>query len=721
MVIMETRKDFSERFADKLEAEGWRGVFERVDFFEKDDFSPPIPYNPVRAIVEHDESRNTSSRGLIDGEYSASNRLRLILEGRDDDRWMTLAQAESLGYTIDPKTEGVKLEYWQFTEERSIFNDDGEPVLDADGNYLFEEVSLPCPKLSSFTVFNGEDVIGLEAYKTPQGGYSRENVAAFNDVLTSFGYELSESADEMFFGKKDDRFAYKLGEAPYVLGGDIVEKLGISDNAELCARLTGGLLEILLPMHDKYSYSQWDVGPQVDLIRKDHNAIYRAARDADKVVAWALNPELRQGIEKEFELKKVGSMQAMRQIRGSEFGSDYRPDVDIVEIKDRHYINVPFDEKDELKAVAEDAKFCAHIEHWWVHKDSDLSKVAKWESVVPVSGDLSKSPVVQEFTAECKKHGLIFGDNDPVADGFFHKVSIEGADILKTGAYRFTPSRRANGKIINSETGLKEDWVYTGPSVNPNELASLLLEAGKRKEQREQRFNAFTQNVAAEAKDIYANMTIPANLENCPYFVKENFLVGDVGYENEPRCNSDGALVLPIKNCHGKIESLVSIDNEKQTFLKGYRPEGGYHMVYGALITEGPDHPPSVIVKDFEQAVRIHHLSGSSVAVAFDHDNIAAVYSSVKDRYPSEPLVIAVDKAGDLERRLFEYNTEDVILENVPDLNAIFKENNPSKAWDIAGGYVQTTLEDFMAKQLRRIEGIKDVEKSRGQETGVGI
>ena len=40
---MESRKEFSERFADLIEQRGWRGLFER------DDFSSHTPYNPVGA------------------------------------------------------------------------------------------------------------------------------------------------------------------------------------------------------------------------------------------------------------------------------------------------------------------------------------------------------------------------------------------------------------------------------------------------------------------------------------------------------------------------------------------------------------------------------------------------------------------------------------------------------------------------------------------------
>ena len=742
------RKKFSESLANIIEERGWRGLFER------DNFTVHIPYNPVGHIAEHDKDDIAESKAIlvVEGEYSASNRLNLLVEGLDkgygDDRWMTRGQAESLGYTIDPKTEGVELEHWKFTERRpAIDNETHEPALDDEGKPVFKDYSLIHPELSTFTVFNGQDIIGLKSEKFPEGPDGTE---VYMDLITSLGFEITKDANNTYVQKDGKGARYQLGGASYPVGEAIVEKLGIRDDNNLCACLIGGLLESAISSYDKHTCYEPDSRPQADLMRKDHNAIYRAARDADKAVAWALNPELRQKIEREFELRKAGTLHSMNIHSNAfeHFGTDYPIDPNVVEIKDRHYVHVPYEERDELKAVAENAQYCFHGSAWWVPKDSDLSKVAKWESAVSPSEDLSKSPVVQEFVAACKKQGLILGEDDVVMDGEFHKVSVEGSDLINTGAYR--ASLRADmppfGSIVNSETGVKEEWAYSGRSVHPNDIAALSVEADKRKDEHHQKFNAFTELVATESKSFYVkdldesrsgslryNHFKAADQENCPYLAKENLTlptaeikVDDYGLPNVPHCGSDGELVLDVRNSHGKVESLVRIDTEKQSFQRDYLPEGAYHLVAGDKEQDGR---PDVIVKDFAQAVRIHNASGLSVAVAFDDDNLAPVFSSVFQRHGGDiPLVVAVDKAGDLEQVINDvhlYRTEfvagNVVVENMPDLNAMFKDKGAEAVVDSV-----KVISDHIVKTAEKIEAFKayrqskELPKSQSQETGLG-
>ena len=124
----------------------------------------------------------------------------------------------------------------------------------------------------------------------------------------------------------------------------------------------------------------------------------------------------------------------------------------------------PFEDRDELQSVSKNVEYCVHAGAYWVPKDSDLSKVAKWEFVEPPSEDLSKSPVIEQFVAACEEQGLIMDKNDIIVDGGYYKVDIEGSNAVKIGAYRFSAKPDVpRGFIVNSETGVKKDWVYTGP------------------------------------------------------------------------------------------------------------------------------------------------------------------------------------------------------------------------------------------------------------------
>ena len=286
------------------------------------------------------------------------------------------------------------------------------------------------------------------------------------------------------------------------------------------------------------------------------------------------------------------------------------------------------------------------------------------------------------------------------------------------------------------------------PSVNRNDIAALEVASVKRREENVKKFHDFTQQVAMESrehynKDIdggskpfrYSHLKV-ATAENCPYLAEEQLnlpqatqkpIVNDYGFPNVPHCGSDGELYLDVRNSYGKIESLLRIDTEKQTFQRDYRPEGSYHLVYGPDISEDDNPMPSIIVKDYAQAVRIHNASGATVAVAFDDDNLLPVFSSLKEREPYAPVIIAVDKAGvlneEIEAEIF-YRSDmvpsEVVVENLPDLNAMCKNNEHDKV----GGYVQTTLEGTVNAQMKRMEEVKaaykEATKSQSQETGLG-
>ncbi|WP_431273265.1 DUF5710 domain-containing protein [Variovorax ureilyticus] len=58
-------------------------------------------------------------------------------------------------------------------------------------------------------------------------------------------------------------------------------------------------------------------------------------------------------------------------------------------MEERHYLNVPFKEKDAAKALG--ARYDPASRRWWVHPDADLSAFAKWD-VLPVTSNAPPVP-----------------------------------------------------------------------------------------------------------------------------------------------------------------------------------------------------------------------------------------------------------------------------------------------------------------------------------------
>ncbi len=139
-----------------------------------------------------------------------------------------------------------------------------------------------------------------------------------------------------------------------------------------------------------------------------------------------------------------------------------------------HYINVPFDEKFAAQAVG--ASWDRTAKAWYVAKDSDLSKIAKWDTPPPAAEGLVTP--VQEFAAFCKKQGLIL-PGEPVMDGQWHRTPVEGQGPGNTnGQYKGYIDGKPNGLVHNNQSSSGESkpklWVATGFMLNTNQKETLV-------------------------------------------------------------------------------------------------------------------------------------------------------------------------------------------------------------------------------------------------------
>ena len=131
------------------------------------------------------------------------------------------------------------MEFWQFDEQKPVLTQDGEPVLDEQGQEKVEYVPLARPKLYVVNLFNAEQIDGIEAL-------SRQD----REVLPTVDLQAS---------------AEKLGSDP------------------LCQELVRYLLA-----------ADVDFSP----VLSDPNGFFRAARDAHELMKHAMGtPKQRQKIE----------------------------------------------------------------------------------------------------------------------------------------------------------------------------------------------------------------------------------------------------------------------------------------------------------------------------------------------------------------------------------------------------------------------------------------
>lgn len=139
--------------------------------------------------------------GLTDTPYSNLNQSLLfsvaIAKGLEDPRWLTFNQAQSNDLKVKKGSKGYPIYKLITTYERKMKDENGKPLKDKDGRELKEEVAFSKPILKKFTVFNANDIEGIEPYK--KAILSPEQEA----LLKQENYALAEETIKIFCEKNN--------------------------------------------------------------------------------------------------------------------------------------------------------------------------------------------------------------------------------------------------------------------------------------------------------------------------------------------------------------------------------------------------------------------------------------------------------------------------------------------------------------------------------------
>ncbi|WP_142850701.1 DUF5710 domain-containing protein [Telmatospirillum sp. J64-1] len=247
--------------------------------------------------------------------YRGINAWWLEMRGYSDPRWMTYRQAKAAGAQVMKGEKGTLVEYWKWTEKVPMLDEEGNPVLDADGNQRSREYRLDRPKVFHAVVFNAQQIEGLEPYKAPEPTFAPDQRA--EEVLATCGVQiLHDQADRAFYTPMQDRihmppkeafkeayeyYATALHEQGHATGhrNRLAREFGpfgteAYAKEELRAEMASFMVSTELGLghypdrHASYLKS-W-----LRVLKDDHNLLFAAARDAELIRTWIMEPEKRQ-------------------------------------------------------------------------------------------------------------------------------------------------------------------------------------------------------------------------------------------------------------------------------------------------------------------------------------------------------------------------------------------------------------------------------------------
>jgi antirestriction protein ArdC len=230
--------------------------------------------------------------------YQGGNSLWLQCQGYVDPRWCTYKQAQRHGWQIRKGEKAAVVEYWKWGEQKK---DEADNTVGT---------KLDVPKVFYAHVFNAAQIEGVPEIVPAALDWKPESAA--EHILVASGAQIvHDQSDRAFYSPQRDEIHLPpkqafLGADRYYstalhelghwsghesrLGRDLSGRFGSEDYAreELRAELASFFLSSRLGIpHDPGNHAAY-VESWIKALRKDHNEIYRAAKDAERITEFVL-------------------------------------------------------------------------------------------------------------------------------------------------------------------------------------------------------------------------------------------------------------------------------------------------------------------------------------------------------------------------------------------------------------------------------------------------
>ena len=236
---------------------------------------------------------------------------------------------------------------------------------------------------------------------------------------------------------------------------------------------------------------------------------------------------------------------------------------------------------------------------------------------------------IEGFRSEISKAGLSL-PNEIIYDGRIHRFSSNGKTTDNAGWYVLFTDGIPAGTFGCWREGVKINWCSVDEATLTQseryEFNKKMAEAKKQREQEETRNRG---KARIRANQIWEQSTeVPAKH---PYLLSKK--VQPHGLKL-----SRGKLVVPLYDQDHNLQSLQFIGpGGEKKFLVGGRIKGCYYPVGGA-----PD-KILYVAEGFATAATVYEATGSSVAVAFNANNLKPVAKALHEKFPNLEMVICAD------------------------------------------------------------------------------
>ena len=270
-----------------------------------------LPYNPA-----------------TDKNYRGHVALILMMQGREDARWMSFDKASYNKTPVRKEEKGTWINFYASSEIQPLLNDKGEKVLKENGKPKTHMVKLDEPVLKEYALFNGEQLNNLREWKQVQEEKNSlqplSPIERAQNIIDASKVSLAENSNAVYYDRETDSIEVPdkdLFESPAkyynavlhemtrwaTQDGRLNEPMGAeagSDNyfrEELRTNIASLLIGTELNLGYEMSNEEELISNWSAMLKEDPSELFEAASDAqviaDYVLAFEKKVELKQEID----------------------------------------------------------------------------------------------------------------------------------------------------------------------------------------------------------------------------------------------------------------------------------------------------------------------------------------------------------------------------------------------------------------------------------------
>uniref|UniRef100_UPI002610D7F5 ArdC family protein n=1 Tax=uncultured Kiloniella sp. TaxID=1133091 RepID=UPI002610D7F5 len=290
---------------------------------------------PWQADVPFNPTTNTPYKGM--------NSFWLEMAGYEDPRWMTYNQAKKSGAQVMKGSKSRSIEYWQWSTEHPILDENGKPIRDDEGKVQKQSVRLERPKVFHAALFNGSQIEGLEPYKAPALTFDPvaeadlilegTNVSIVHDQKDRAFYHRNEDVihlpDRTAFKSAYEYYATALHEVGHATGSPnrMIREKGpfgsdLYAKEELMVEMASYMMSRELGLGHYPDRHASYVDSWLNAIKEDKNYLFQAAQTSEKIRTWVMEPEKRMELERTTKLAHTHEREALEDNKSVVQGMD---------------------------------------------------------------------------------------------------------------------------------------------------------------------------------------------------------------------------------------------------------------------------------------------------------------------------------------------------------------------------------------------------------------